>query len=306
MAEHIKNPDNDNLIKYLEEYFDTEESKENLPKQPERKEAKIKRALNAGDRLISILENLNKNFDDLLYVDDIQYKGKCKGICYYVSLNKEVSDPRILNFNVLGSAGNIDFCVPKYIMNRTDFIKQNNSGWKNISINKYSNNYIISAISEYLHKILGDDELDKVLKEKSKPQRFFYDLLTEIYPNDNIRYNYKPKFLQKINHSGYTGHREIDIFLGDVNLGIEVQGNQHYEFTPQFHRDTDQFLSMQDRDQWKLNKCKENNVRLIWIKDRPVIQSIMKLSHEDAVKKVAAYIRDFTNSNQLFIHWDNL
>lgn len=70
----------------------------------------------------------------------------------------------------------------------------------------------------------------------------------------------RPMFLQ----NDVTGQNlEIDLFNEELQLGFEINGDQHYKFTPFFHRNKDAFLNQRYRDEMKKEKCKQNGITLI-------------------------------------------
>ena len=74
---------------------------------------------------------------------------------------------------------------------------------------------------------------------------------------DVIR-SYKPLFLKE---NGKTQH--IDIFLQDLNVGIEYQGKQHFVPVARFGGNNG-FLITKERDERKYKKCIENGVNLLY------------------------------------------
>jgi hypothetical protein len=56
---------------------------------------------------------------------------------------------------------------------------------------------------------------------------------------------------------------EIDCYCEELQIGIEYNGRQHYEYTPYFHSSKDAFYNTKYRDEMKARLCKENNVNLI-------------------------------------------
>ena len=73
-------------------------------------------------------------------------------------------------------------------------------------------------------------------------------------------YKIRPDFLR----NDVTGHNlEIDLYNDDLKLAIEVQGDQHYKFTPFFHRNKDSFLMQRYRDEMKKEKCRKEGIVLI-------------------------------------------
>lgn len=75
-------------------------------------------------------------------------------------------------------------------------------------------------------------------------------------------YKIRPDFLR----NDVTGYNlEIDLYNDDLKLGIEVQGDQHYKFTPFFHRNKETFLNQRYRDEMKKQKCMKEGITLIEI-----------------------------------------
>jgi|APGre2960657423_1045063.scaffolds.fasta_scaffold189434_1 hypothetical protein len=93
----------------------------------------------------------------------------------------------------------------------------------------------------------------------------------------------RPEFL-KNESSGRN--LEIDLFNKDIGLAVEIQGIQHYKFTPRFHLTPHQFSEQQQRDQKKALKCRQYGIKLIEvpynIKERDLYQFlIQKLKQEN-------------------------
>jgi hypothetical protein len=75
-------------------------------------------------------------------------------------------------------------------------------------------------------------------------------------------YKIRPNFLR----NEVTGYNlEIDLYNDDLKLGVEVQGDQHYKFTPFFHRNKETFMLQRYRDEMKKEKCKKEGITLIEI-----------------------------------------
>lgn len=95
----------------------------------------------------------------------------------------------------------------------------------------------------------------------------------------------RPEFLK--NES--TGRNlEIDLFNKDVGLAVEIQGIQHYKFSPKFHLSSQQFIEQQERDQKKALKCRQYGIKLIevpyYVKERDLYQFlIQKLKQEQLI-----------------------
>ena len=57
----------------------------------------------------------------------------------------------------------------------------------------------------------------------------------------------------------------IDIFLEDINLGVEVQGEQHFKYIPFFHKNHNGFIDSLERDKTKNLKAFMNGIHIHYI-----------------------------------------
>lgn len=80
---------------------------------------------------------------------------------------------------------------------------------------------------------------------------------------------------------------EIDLFCKELNLAVEIQGVQHYKFSPKFHLTQQHFQEQQQRDQMKAHKCRQHGIRLIEIpyhvKDRDVRTYLQRKLREQGI-----------------------
>lgn len=89
--------------------------------------------------------------------------------------------------------------------------------------------------------------------------------------------NYRPDWL--INPE--TGRRlEIDIWLPDVKIGIEVQGAQHTRFIPGLHRDQSDFEKQKARDDYKRALCQKRGVYLYEVYSIDAIDNFLESAQE--------------------------
>lgn len=64
-----------------------------------------------------------------------------------------------------------------------------------------------------------------------------------------------------------TGKAYIDFYLPKLNIAIEYNGTQHYQYNSYFHKGgVLDFERQQRRDEYVRNYCKENNIKLIEIR----------------------------------------
>lgn len=55
---------------------------------------------------------------------------------------------------------------------------------------------------------------------------------------------------------------ELDLFIPELEIAIEIQGKQHYIFTPYFHKNMAHFISQQKRDASKRALCESRGIAL--------------------------------------------
>jgi len=56
---------------------------------------------------------------------------------------------------------------------------------------------------------------------------------------------------------------EIDFFIPDIKMMIEVNGQQHYEYVRHFHGNKQGFYASKKRDNLKREWCSINNIQLV-------------------------------------------
>lgn len=60
--------------------------------------------------------------------------------------------------------------------------------------------------------------------------------------------------------------QRIDIYLPELQIALEMDGRQHYEFCPAFHKTEADFKRQQWLDREKHRKCRERGITLIRIR----------------------------------------
>lgn len=69
----------------------------------------------------------------------------------------------------------------------------------------------------------------------------------------------------------------IDFFLPSRRLAIEINGVQHDQFVPFFHKTKPKFFKAQNNDRRKAAFCQANNIKLITLSDQDNESIWMKL-----------------------------
>jgi len=120
-------------------------------------------------------------------------------------------------------------------------------------------NYQYKGIFRY--KNWGKKIGGKVKRRRvNKTEEICRNIIEQIYnkPFPSVR----PNFLK----SPRTGKNlELDCYNQDLKIAIEYNGQQHYQFTPHFHKSKKDFYAQVHRDNWKRKKCRENGITLIEI-----------------------------------------
>jgi hypothetical protein len=91
----------------------------------------------------------------------------------------------------------------------------------------------------------------------SKLQIEVGDLLDKELPEYRIRENFRPDWLI----SSEKTRLELDFFIEELKIGIEVQGAQHYQFIPFFHKDEQDYLRRTKLDKEKRELCEAVGIK---------------------------------------------
>ncbi len=120
----------------------------------------------------------------------------------------------------------------------------------------------------------------------SKLQRYVSEQLSVFFGGFTIRENVRPEWLL----SPDSGRLELDFFIEELDVAIEVQGAQHYKFMPHFHASYDDFLKRRRDDQFKAEVCITLGIQLFEASNKAeadqVIQQIYRIAYQSAIGEV--------------------
>lgn len=110
----------------------------------------------------------------------------------------------------------------------------------------------------------GKDHLFNFAKNKSRKDRDnkskyhieARSLIREVFPMHSI---YEEVTLPGSKKYGNTSLLYADFFIPDLDLIVEVHGEQHYSYSSFFHKSTIDFVMSQKRDRDKIEWCRINN-----------------------------------------------
>lgn len=98
--------------------------------------------------------------------------------------------------------------------------------------------------------------------------------------NPQIFENIRPDWL--ISHEG--GRLELDFYIPSLDLAIEVQGQQHFEFVELFHQDKRGYEEQLKRDKIKKDLCRKAGIRLVEIlQETDIDDLILEFSYPDVL-----------------------
>jgi len=134
------------------------------------------------------------------------------------------------------------------------------SGWYGRDCYIY-NTLITKTIEKRLRKInrIVENEVRqsfnfKKIGEAWTSESILYAIIKRIFPNYNVRRHYRPGILEGL---------ELDIYIEELNVGIEYQGLQH--FKPVKHWGGEEgLIKTKERDKRKKKLCKLNSIKLIY------------------------------------------
>lgn len=86
----------------------------------------------------------------------------------------------------------------------------------------------------------------------------------EMYLVNRLRAEHSWLLLEECNRT-ILEFLELDIFLPQFNIAIEINGKMHYEFVEYFHHTQKNFQKQRIRDRQKRLKCQELGIQLIEI-----------------------------------------
>lgn len=108
----------------------------------------------------------------------------------------------------------------------------------------------------------ASDGIHNVRSIRSHGESIVYSILKQLYPTSDIKINEYYNWIR----NPYTRHPlQLDFYLPEHRLAIEVDGNQHNTFTPAFHKTIDDYIKSVMRDSAKNAILSHHNIKLVRI-----------------------------------------
>jgi len=116
---------------------------------------------------------------------------------------------------------------------------------------------------EYVWNLNGYSVSANDKRKRSKYHIRARNLLKEMY--------HSYRMLEEVKLPGSTqSHRKgvlfLDFFIPQIKLAIEVHGQQHYKYTPFFHKNKADFAIAKAKDEDKIEWCELNKIDIIVLK----------------------------------------
>ncbi len=119
----------------------------------------------------------------------------------------------------------------------------------------------------------------------SKLHNLTYSKIKYAFPEFNIEENAHPEWLISKNLT----RLELDIYIKEINTAFEIQGVQHFQFTPYFHKSISEFEEQKYRDEEKKYLCSGKGVKLIEVVTELDIDIAIKEMYKKYFKPTEKY-----------------
>lgn len=97
----------------------------------------------------------------------------------------------------------------------------------------------------------------------SKPHRKVRELLNILYPGIGV----VEELILKGSKTEKNKTLKADFYIPSLNLIIEIHGQQHYKYTPFFHKTKLDFVQGMARDRTKIDWCHLNGIDIVVLND---------------------------------------
>lgn len=134
----------------------------------------------------------------------------------------------------------------------------------------------------------------------SKLQIAVGDLLDKTFPQYRIRENYRPDWLLSSNLTKL----ELDFYIEELRIGIEVQGSQHFEYNSFFYKSQEDFEKRLRYDEEKKDICRGNKVVLIEV--FCLMDAIIEIKNISRANNFSKYTEGYNERSRIKFLQDKL
>jgi hypothetical protein len=235
----------------------------------------------------------------MLKVWELQYPSAEDYTCFYIGFRHKET-PWILNFTMYPNYTNVEFRYSQFLpYDVLDNFRWITSNWAYTKFRTDNRKRIEDLLNIYLINIREDFERGNLRQGgKSFAEKLISDILKATFPTLKIERNVRPDWLK--NDKGNLV--ELDIFLPDINLAIEIQGPQH--FKPIWNEK--QFNNLKKNDLHKKETCKEKGIKLMWMNVEGINKDLLRIPHKKRVETIRNVFGNFLESEHTFLFWKNI
>jgi hypothetical protein len=119
----------------------------------------------------------------------------------------------------------------------------------------------IKFIKPYVNYIRNYKKKKTFVKTESNGETICHEIIKEIFPEYSFN-KIRPEWLKNPDTNRCL---ELDLFCRELNLAIEYNGKQHYEYNKFFHKNISNFESQCERDELKKHLCTLHGITLITV-----------------------------------------
>jgi hypothetical protein len=240
---------------------------------------------------------------EFLEVRDIQIPRDKKYTCWYTYLNHSES-PRILNLGLFPSgAVDVEFrYVPLLPPKMRDGLRRQTGNWlcARIAPSKFAYEAVLRMLDQYLPRVSKANEAGQL---KQGGTSFAETVLSELLSLETKRRFVKgerPEWLR--NPQGNLV--QLDFYLPDFRIAIEVQGAQHFK---DVYKSTAQFDRLRENDDYKVRACLENNISMVWVHASGLQDKFfMKLNSTEQLEKIDSFLSLAQKSHPSHVIWTDV
>lgn len=216
---------------------------------------------------------------------------------WYVGLAHS-EDCWLLNTKLTPSNVNVEFRYPQYLpFDVVQMLPWHNNSWQRAPLNTFGDSEVAKMIGQYIEAIEADWLAGKVKKGgQSVAEVLLFRLLQVLYPSVEIVRNRRPDDLR----SAKNRPLELDIYIPELKLAIEVQGEQHFK---------DLYGSSADlkaNDQRKKELCKERSIKLAWVNWLTLTNELFRQTEAVKIDHVRSVFGRFLESAHTFMWWQDM
>jgi len=236
-----------------------------------------------------------------LSVGNIQQKAaEYRDNAWYVGFrDHDIDDPLyLMNIKITPPTYNVEFRYPQYLPSEV-FAKLpwQNTSWQRAASNHYNMNQIEKFIRQYLD-ILKGDYANGMIKSggKSSAEFLMSSLLKKLFPQSEIIRNTRPDDMR----SGKNRPLELDLFMPDLKLAIEIQGDQHFKEVYGCN------LQLKANDLLKRELCAKKGIKLVWMNWDKLTKELFRISEEARISHLSHLFGTFIKGRHKFLWWKSM